>query len=86
MEKSSTSTCRGRRMPDSHTAQGARGDLFGVIQGYEQQIPDSWIGNNLIDPTKGKSSAHPSIDNRGRKNLFDVLNGKNPGSLDFLIS
>jgi hypothetical protein len=40
---------------------------------------DSWIGNVLIDPTKGKGVAQPPPDPKGRKDLFDVLHARNPG-------
>ena len=32
-----------------------RKDLFGVLQGSEAGATDGWIGNELIDPTKGKT-------------------------------
>ena len=34
-----------------------RKNLFGVLQGSEAGATDGWIGNELIDPTKGKTCA-----------------------------
>ncbi|GMH46070.1 hypothetical protein BSKO_14034 [Bryopsis sp. KO-2023] len=68
----------GRQRPASLET---RKNLFGVLQGSEEGItdPDAWVGNKLIDPTKGKSPTKAPTDKRGRRDLFDVLNCTNPG-------
>lgn len=42
-------------------------------------IPDSWIGHQQINPTKGKGVALPPTDPKGRRDLFDVLHARRPG-------
>ncbi len=41
--------------------------------------PDSWIGNMLVNPTKGKGVVEVPADPKGRKDLFDVLQARSPG-------
>jgi hypothetical protein len=45
----------------------------------QEGVHDIWIGNSLIDPTKGKRSARPLEDPKGRRDLFDVIHARNPG-------
>jgi len=52
-----------------------RKDLFDVLQ-FTDPLPakeDTWMGNHLVDPSKGKQSVQAPMAN-GRKDLFDVLN------------
>lgn len=69
----------GKARTQSPRGKDGRNGLFGVLQQTEAGGADSWIGNGLIDPTKGKRPAAPSFDPKGRKDLFDVLHGRNPG-------
>ena len=50
----------------SHTKDHRNG-LFGTIQGYEAGPPslDSWMGNLLVDPKKGKLGLQPPTDPKG---------------------
>lgn len=75
----STPHVAGRRRPETPASRQGRRNLFGVMQGVDQQSSDAWVGNNLIDPTKGKSAAPPPKDANCRRDLFDVLSGINPG-------
>lgn len=75
----STPHVAGRKRPDTPASRQGRRNLFGVMQGMEQHSSDAWVGNNLIDPTKGKSAPPPPKDTKCRRDLFDVLSGMNPG-------
>lgn len=71
-------------------SMGARKDLFTVIQMQEDapreegapapkdKVVDSWIGNQLIDPTKGKRHLPPPSNVKGRKDLFGVMQMRGP--------
>jgi hypothetical protein len=41
-------------------------------------LPDSWLGNQKIDPSEGKRAVPPPYDPKGRKDLFQVLNQAEP--------
>mmetsp|Transcript_4492 Transcript_4492/g.11180 ORF Transcript_4492/g.11180 Transcript_4492/m.11180 type:complete len:429 (+) Transcript_4492:159-1445(+) len=59
-----------------------RSDLFGTLQQTDVGAPpgkDSWLGHSLIDPARGKANPKPPPDPKGRKDLFDVVNYRNPG-------
>lgn len=59
-----------------------RSDLFGTLQQTDLGPPpgkDSWLGHMKIDPARGKANPKPPPDPKGRKDLFDVLNYRNPG-------
>ncbi|KAK9810433.1 hypothetical protein WJX72_010647 [[Myrmecia] bisecta] len=66
--------------PPSPSVKDGRDGLFGTLQGTEAGPPtiDSWLGNSLIDPKKGRKPARPPPDPKGRKDLFDVLNLRSP--------
>ncbi len=42
--------------------------------------PDGWIGNGMVDPGKGKGVVQPTMDPKGRRDLFDVIHCRNPGA------
>ena len=40
---------------------------------------DSWMGNFLVDPKVGRRHMEAPLDPKGRRDLFDVVNQRNPG-------
>ena len=45
-------------------------------------VNDVWIGNNLIDPTKGKRPVVQPEDPKGRRGLFETLQSASPGEMN----
>eukprot|EP00884_Botryococcus_braunii_P002768 jgi/Botrbrau1/12492/Bobra.0169s0039.1 len=39
---------------------------------------DAWLGNRLMNPNKGRLHVLPSADKKGRKDLFQVINQRDP--------
>jgi len=60
-------------------AKDGRASLFGTLAGTEAGGTDSWIGNALIDPTKGKRAVSAPKDPKGRRGLWEVLSLASPG-------
>ncbi|KIZ02057.1 hypothetical protein MNEG_5906 [Monoraphidium neglectum] len=60
-------------------AKDGRSSLFGTLSGTEAGGTDSWLGNQLIDPTKGRRSVTAPQDPKGRKGLAEVLSLASPG-------
>eukprot|EP00983_Pelagomonas_calceolata_P132164 1161840-Pelagomonas_calceolata.AAC.27 len=69
---------------------GGRYDLYGVLSGTEAGGPDGWIGNPWIDPRKGvppqferpyqgKRAVPRMADAKGRTDLFELMQRRNPG-------
>lgn len=52
-----------------------RKNLFGVLQGSEAGATDGWIGNALIDPTKGKTCASSTAEKANGKSLIKMDRG-----------
>eukprot|EP00892_Ulva_mutabilis_P010266 jgi/Ulvmu1/7611/UM038_0036.1 len=60
-------------------------DMFSVLQLCNPRgEADAWFGNHAIDPSAGKKRVAPPADNKGRKDLFQVLKqgGSAPTSSD----
>lgn len=70
---------QGKGIPAQLIGLDGRADLFGVLQMTEKGEKDSWIGNKLIDPAKGKRPTRLPPDPKGRQDLFDVLHARRPG-------
>mmetsp|Transcript_26064 Transcript_26064/g.56910 ORF Transcript_26064/g.56910 Transcript_26064/m.56910 type:complete len:419 (-) Transcript_26064:740-1996(-) len=68
----------GKARPGSPVGPDGRQDLFGTLQYTESGGADAWIGNQLINPLKGKRAVQPPPDPKGRRDLFDVLSSRNP--------
>ncbi|MEW5299122.1 MAG: hypothetical protein WDW36_002167 [Sanguina aurantia] len=69
----------GKGQLSSPRPKDGRNGLFGVLQMSEAGQQDSWIGNPLVNPTKGRRAVALPADPKGRKDLFDVLHSRNPG-------
>mmetsp|Transcript_32254 Transcript_32254/g.44743 ORF Transcript_32254/g.44743 Transcript_32254/m.44743 type:complete len:409 (+) Transcript_32254:186-1412(+) len=64
-----------RPMPLTRDNFNGRGDLFSHV-GYAPGglEHDTWVGNKLIQPTKGKKCDYPPpVQAKGRRDLFDVV-------------
>lgn len=49
-------------------------DMFSVMQLRNPHgEADAWFGNQAIDPSAGKKPVAPPLDNKGRKDLFQVF-------------
>jgi hypothetical protein len=55
------------------------------LQGKSNGGADKWIGNQLIDPTKGKRAVLPPQDPKGRRGLQEVLQQMHPGMPGHLL-
>ena len=69
----------GRAAAAAPSARDGRALLFGTLSGAEAGGTDSWIGNIMVDPTKGRRSAAAPVDPKGRKGLGEVLSLASPG-------
>lgn len=57
-----------------------RKGLFGLLQCTEAGGVDSWIGNMLIDPTKGKRAVSAPTDEKRSVGLTQLLAQTAPGA------
>ncbi|KAF5834522.1 hypothetical protein DUNSADRAFT_8773 [Dunaliella salina] len=73
---------RGRAPVAVPPRDGGRYDLYGVLSGTEAGGQDSWIGNPKIDPQKGKRAVPKKADAKGRTDLFELMQRRNPGRPD----
>ena len=73
MQLGKASKCQapGCRPASPSRTKDHRNGLFGTIQGYEAGSPslDSWMGNALVDPKKGKLGLQPPPDPKGGPRL-----------------
>lgn len=60
-------------------AKDGRSSLFGTLAGTEAGGVDSWLGNPLFDPTKGRRALSAPQDPKGRKGLAEVFTLASPG-------
>ena len=74
----------GKARVDGSPGKGTRQDLLRTLAGGEAGSGDCWIGNPLVDPSKGKRAVQPPRDPRGRTGLFETLNSTRPGMLGYL--
>lgn len=67
-----TKAREGKKFVPAPMKEGRNG-LFGLLQGTEAGGVDSWIGNSLIDPTKGKRALQPSTDPKRVEDMTQLL-------------
>eukprot|EP00878_Enallax_costatus_P026513 GHUV01028455.1.p1 GENE.GHUV01028455.1~~GHUV01028455.1.p1 ORF type:complete len:398 (+),score=120.36 GHUV01028455.1:1175-2368(+) len=69
----------GKRPLGEPIAKDGRKGLFGLLQGTEAGGVDCWVGNPLIDPTKGKRAVSAPSDEKRTVSMTQLLAQTTPG-------
>lgn len=72
---------QGKKPVQQPLGKDGRKGLFGLLQGTEAGGADTWIGNMLIDPTKGKRAASAPTDEKRTVSFAQLLAHTAPGQL-----